>query len=266
MKQDAFLDAIRLLCADDAPRVWSLIVTIFGDLALGESDTLSGPVLSAILSPVGVRPEAMRVALFRLRNEGWIETNKRGREAFHALSEMGLVQSANASRKIYARERPAKVEWHLLCYPPALSNDEQARALAMKPKGYVAVAAGVYLGNGVLEVPSSDAFLVQGQIGHVPEWLSLSLAPAGLRHSFEELTRVLKRVELGSVEQMSPLQIATLRALIVHRWRKLVLRLPDVPDALFGSGFEGLTCRDEVMTTLDHLPRPALSVLKSSPL
>lgn len=266
MKDDAFLSAIRLLCGDDAPRVWSLIVTIFGDLAQREGDTVSGPVLGALLSPVGVRPEAMRVALHRLRNEGWIETHKRGREAFHALSAMGLAQSAGASKKIYASEHPAGPNWHLLCFPQTLANDEQVRANSLKKDNYVAVAAGVYLANGSALEDVKDALVVQGSIGAVPDWLSNALAPQDMRAAFKELSDALQLVALETASDMSPLQIATLRALIVHRWRKLVLRLPNVPDVLFGSAFEGVQCREQVLSALELLPRPELSTLLRSAL
>ena len=200
MKQDAFLDAIRLLCADEPPRVWSLIVTVFGDLAQNEGDAFSGAVLGALLSPVGVRPEALRVALHRLRNEGWIETRKRGREAFHSLSDMGLQQSAQASERIYGAARAALPEWHLLCYPPVLASDEQSRASDLRAHGYVAVAGGVYLGNGSAPRVSQDALVVQGEIGAIPEWLSQTLAPQALCRSFAELSSVLQAVQLADFQ------------------------------------------------------------------
>lgn len=261
MKDSTFQDAILALCAGEAPRVWSLIVTVFGDLAQSEGDSVSGPLLGAMLSPVGVRPEAMRVALFRLRNEGWIETNKRGREAFHALSARGLQQSAQASETIYASSRDAAADWHMVCYPPLAANDEQARARELKLRGYSVVAAGVYLANSAPRNCDRDTFVIHGEIGAVPDWLSLAIAPQALRDGFLELAEVISQLDLSATSQMTPLEIATLRVLIVHRWRKLVLRLPNVPDTLFGPEFEGGLCRARVLAALDVLPRPSLSLL-----
>ena len=68
MTSGDFQKTIDALGGDDMPRVWSLIVTVFGDLAQRNGDEIAGPVLGEILAPVGVRPEAMRVALHRLRN------------------------------------------------------------------------------------------------------------------------------------------------------------------------------------------------------
>ena len=268
MKHDAFHNAIRILGGEDAPRVWSLIATVFGDLAQNQGDAISGPVLGSILSPVGVRPEAMRVALHRLRNEGWIETTKRGREALHHLSAVGLEQSTNASRRIYASARGADPRWHVLCYPAVLSNEEQNRTARLEEDGYVAIAPGVYLANGMLHRRAPDAFVMQGAIGEVPEWLSAALVPSKLISAFKDLSAALQLLdfEAHEFEGLTFAQIATLRALIVHRWRKLVLKLPNAPDALFGADFAGAQCRAQVMKALGALPRPALSTLSGSAL
>jgi phenylacetic acid degradation operon negative regulatory protein len=263
MKEDLFQSAIQTLGTDDAPRVWSLIVTVFGDLAQKQGDLISGPMLASILTPLGVRPEAMRVALHRLRNESWIETTKRGREAFHSLSATGLEQSVIASGRIYANEHSATPNWHVLCYPPALSNDEQSRAARLVGDGYIALSSGVYLANGPAQNVAKDALILEGSLGDIPTWLSASLVSNGLSSALKDLSVALELLSLDKnhAQSFTPFQIATLRTLIVHRWRKLALKLPDVPDALFGPSFEGTACRAQVLRTLNALGRPALSVL-----
>ena len=39
-------------------------------------------------------------------------------------------------------------------------------------------------------------------------------------------------------EALSPLQTATLRVLIVHGWRRLILKAPTLPDHVFPDGWE----------------------------
>ncbi|MGH1576635.1 PaaX family transcriptional regulator C-terminal domain-containing protein [Planktotalea sp.] len=263
MNDDAFQNAIRALCGNEAPRVWSFIVTIFGDLTQAQGDAISGPVLADILLPVGVRPEAMRVALHRLRNEGWLETSKRGREALHSLTPSGFEQSARASHRIYAEDHRAGPDWHVLCYPPALSSEEQVRAEAFAHQGYVAISSGVYLSNGELSPNAKDAFVIKGTIGDVPQWLSKALVPDALTLGFNDLSSALELATLTSLtsEDLSAIQIATLRALIVHRWRKLILKTPNFPDRLFGPQFEGTRCRAKVVQALSALPKPMISNL-----
>lgn len=258
-----FDQAIAALAGDTPPRVWSLIVTVFGDLAQSDGDQIAGPILGEMLALLGVRPEAMRVALHRLRNEGWIETEKRGREGLHRLTASGREQSAQAATRIYAQSGPAAAKWHILCFEPVVSAKEQGRANQLQSDGYVRIAPGVYLSNGAHSGDAGDAFLLQGSIGDIPDWLSQSLIPDGYISAFKDLSAALDLLmsEGPDLEAASALQIAALRTLIVHRWRKLVLRLPNVPDALFGPDWEGSKCRAKVMRALDAMPRPDVSAL-----
>ena len=263
MKSGDFQRAIEALSGQEAPRVWSLIVTVFGDLAQQEGDEIAGPVLGNILSPMGVRPEAMRVALHRLRNEGWITTRKQGRTALHGLSAFGRLQSTDASTQIYGKAPPLHPEWHVLCFAPLNAGEDHQRSQAMRARGYIAIVNGVYARNSPLEHVDADAFVVQGTVSHVPNWLSAILAPGPMREGFNALSRTLGALQIDAsfANSLSELQIAALRAVIVHRWRKLVLKLPQIPDIMFGDAFEGAQCRVHVLRTLDVLHRPQLSDL-----
>ncbi len=67
-------------------RVWSIIVSLFGDLAQKPGDQISGTTLTQIITPMGIKPEAIRVALHRLRKDGWIESTRSGRASVHFLT------------------------------------------------------------------------------------------------------------------------------------------------------------------------------------
>ena len=91
MPFDPYHDTIARLTALGPLRVWSLLVTVFGDLT--QDDALEGPTLSALMSEIGVKPEATRVALHRLRADGWITSEKTGRTSRHRLSAKGRADS-----------------------------------------------------------------------------------------------------------------------------------------------------------------------------
>ena len=263
MLDQDFQNAVQRFIGGTPPRTWSLVVTVFGDLAQGNSDTISGTLLSDILSPVGIKPEALRVALHRLRNDGWIETAKSGRTALHKLSAFGREQSALAAQRIYAPMRPANARWHIASYAPKNAVDEHKRAKAMRRQGYVALSTGVYLANKPAPTGLNDALIMDGPITHVPDWLITQLTPADLAQSFAELSEILRdlHAKYPDLNTASPLQIATLRVLIVHQWRRLILKTFDGPDALFGAHWPGHDCRSTVQASLALLPRPALSAL-----
>lgn len=264
MNSDAFHNVIQCLAGDHQPQVWSLLVSVFGDL-VPQGDALSGAVLSDVLSPAGVRPEAMRVALHRLRNDHWIETDKRGREAFHVLSDDGIAQCAVASQRIYAASQAAGQQWHVLCYPSTLASPEQDRAEKLEETGYVSIGAGVYLANHAPQENITNALVLQGTLTNVPDWLRASIVTSELDAAFAQLSTALDQIDLrqSTAEDLRPAQIAALRTLIVHRWRKLVLKMPVVPDMLLGPDNSALKCRARVMKALRHLPKPSVSDLSS---
>jgi len=87
--------------------------------------------------------------------------------------------------------------------------------------------------------------------------------PKGLVSELKDLHAALSFLgqELSEAGPATPLQAVCLRVLIVHRWRRLILKVPDVPDILFGDDWIGAQTRTLVHDTLARLPRPALSEL-----
>ncbi|MEP5760757.1 MAG: PaaX family transcriptional regulator C-terminal domain-containing protein [Litoreibacter sp.] len=61
---------------------------------------------------------------------------------------------------------------------------------------------------------------------------------------------------------MSNLEIAALRILIVHGWRRIVLRTPALPDFVFPDHWAGPACRDHVARLLTQLPAQDLAGLE----
>ena len=74
-----FETSINLLSDPQNQRVWSVIISLFGDMAQRPNEKISGAALTRIITPMGIKPEAIRVALHRLRKDGWIESVRAGR-------------------------------------------------------------------------------------------------------------------------------------------------------------------------------------------
>jgi len=108
-----------VLTAPQGMKLWSVIVTILGDL-LPEGDAdVSGLVLSALIERMGLQPQAMRVALHRLKRDGWIESRKDGRVGYYRLSDMGRAQAAEVSEAIYGGAVPSRARPMLAISPSA---------------------------------------------------------------------------------------------------------------------------------------------------
>ncbi len=248
-------------------RVWSVIVTIFGDLAGQEGDSLSGALLTRLTELLGIRPEAMRVALHRLRKDGWIVSVKSGRSSNYHLTAKGRLESRVAGKRIYAQNQLAPVNWHLLIAQPGSQADRMTGEANLRAQGYVIVAQGAYLKAGAPGPASGflcDFLAISGQIALIPDWLRLSLATDTVQASMADLEICLRAMQTALAVQpaLPDPERAALRVLIVHNWRRLVLRLPDLPDGFFPGDWRGAACRTLVGDLLATLTRPSLSCLE----
>ena len=250
MPIDDFDLAIAPLKDLGGQRVWSLMISLFGDMARQEGQIIGGPVLSAIMTAMDVRPEAARVALHRLRKDKWIASEKHGRISHHSLTPAGRAQSQAASGRIYATPAELPEHWQMIV-------TEDADSDAPEKAGFTALMPRLYVGNASLPVPKGAAAL-PGQ--DAPDWMKRQLEPASLAESYTQLSDALHRVarDLSAAETLSPLQIATLRCLIVHNWRRLALKHPALPRPLIRDDWAGLTAHQMVAELLSRYPRPDL--------
>ncbi|MCX7565961.1 PaaX family transcriptional regulator [Sulfitobacter sp. F26169L] len=252
MTPDTFEQTKKALIALGGQRVWSLMVTLFGDLAQSERSTIDGPILSAIMAEVEVKPEAVRVALHRLRNDGWITSQKYGRTRRHALTPSSRAESRQASARIYASPTRTDTQWQLAI----MEDTASATRENMIERGFAQLAPRIYLGHPAAKAPK-NALTLNG--GPVPQWLRQQIAPQMLIAEYNALIPLLRNVEkqipAGSLDN---LQTAVLRCLIVHNWRRILLRHPALPRVLLPDDWPGYTCHVLVDRLLARFPRPSL--------
>ncbi len=235
-----------------------MLVSIFGDLAHAPGDQIDGPLLTRLTDGMQIKPEAVRVALHRLRNDGWIASEKSGRTAHHSLTPSALRQRNEAAPLIYTRTADMPQGWQMAVIPQAETDLRNA----LSKTGFAPITSRVLVAHDAVPAPPG-VLLAEGT--QVPDWAASDLVPADLTAEFETLLAALQqtRAKLGRTMHngMNLTETALLRCLIVHHWRRLVLRHPYLPPALLGADWPGHQCRDLVCDLLDALPRPALTAL-----
>ncbi|WP_375229373.1 PaaX family transcriptional regulator C-terminal domain-containing protein [Roseobacter sp. S98] len=230
-------------------RVWSLLVSVFGDLAQEDGAAIEGPVLSAIMTAMDVRPEATRVALHRLRNDGWIQSEKTGRTSRHSLTRFGREETVTASRRIYARPEDVCQSWKII----VTDGSENREAIATA--GFTQIAPRIYAGAETAQA-SRDVLILTGDT--VPDWVRKTVVSDRLFAEYKSLHSILKDIDasISETDDLPPVSRAVLRCLIVHNWRRLVLRHPALPPALCPDGWRGHDCHVLVSGLLDRIKRP----------
>ena len=243
-------------------RVWSLVITIFGDAVQPRGGRISSARLQAILARLGIESGALRTAMSRLVKDGWIERDRQGRNSYYRLSTKGNREFGPATQRIYAAPLGnSPEEWVL-----AVSLDRSAdNRVALEKK--VLDMRGLVLGAGAylwpwLEAPASQWMVengllsVAGDLDNVPAEIRESLAPKGQRGDFESLIKDFSPLR-STAATLPPLDAMAARTLLIHRWRRIVLRGPDVPGELLPHDWPERRCRSLVAGLYHHLMQPS---------
>ena len=221
------------------PRIASFIVTVWGDAVTPRGGSLWLGSLQAILDQFGCTPGQVRTAMSRLTEEGWLARNRVGRNSFYRLGPRGEQVFAVAAARIYAAAAP---DWDGR-FRLVLFGDAAARE-ALQARGFGTLPGGAMLG------PAGDpAGLPKG----VPVLLGAVRDPAEARllaaraWPLEALDEGYRRFldAFGPLRDadVAPAEALPLRLLLVHEWRRLVLRDPLLPEALLPEDWPGFRAR-----------------------
>ena len=242
---------ITALHSESRLRVWSLVITVFGDCVQHRGGAISTARLGRLLGRIGVEPGALRTALSRLGRDGWVDSARAGRLSHYRLSPSGLSRFTEATSRIYAPPRLTPVtEW-------ALSSEGTAQTAV--PLG------GLWLSPAQTAPPAAPlarpAFRL---VGHITD-----LAPA-MRDSLisPDHATALRHLhaDLDSLAGIAgdPLPHAAARILLNHRWRRIVLRFAELPPELLPTDLAGQDVRDRVAAAYLHLTPGAEAWLDSA--
>lgn len=209
---DPLEHVIAALHTESRLRVWSLVITVFGDCVQHRGGAISTTRLGRLLGRIGVEPGALRTALSRLGRDGWVDSERSGRISHYRLSPSGLARFSEATSRIYAPPRLAPVSaW-------ALSSDGT-------PQSAVALG-GLWLAPADTPQPPHPAFRLVGRLTDLAPAMRDTLVSAEHAMALRHLMADLDRLDGLAGD---PLTHAAARILLIHRWRRIVLRYPDLP-------------------------------------
>lgn len=250
----SFERLVTCLTQPQPPRVWSLLVTVFGELAQERDVAISGVVLGRLGARAGVKPEALRVALHRLRKDGWLESQRLGRESRYVLTPLARADSAKASPRIYAPRGPVSDCWLVL--------------VDQRPDN----ASGVWIAPNILLTTDPkgcpDGFQTPvTRNSEMPDWMTERLCSPKLVEASQDLFAKLTRLNDSrpTAQDLSTIEVAVLRILVVHSWRRVVLKFPLLPDDAYPDGWRFAANRRLVAEILQDLPRPSIAALETQP-
>lgn len=95
----------------------SLLVTVWGDAVRSRRNEVGASALIRLMAPLGLSPRAVRAALSRMTQRGWLHRRHTGRRAFYALTASGALRLEQGVRRVYrAAAEPWDGRWRVFTY------------------------------------------------------------------------------------------------------------------------------------------------------
>lgn len=252
----------------DRVQAGSLIISIFGDAVLPRGSRIWLGSLIELLEPLGLNERLVRTAVFRLVKEEWLRTEPSGRRADYMLTPSGQRRFEDASRHIYASSAPLwDRRWRLIVTVGELSPKERdglRRALFWQ--GFGVLGGDCFVHPGADLTTAFDALHAEGLSGILGKLKPLLAADAqfgtaandvdmvngawnlerlaGVYDDFvERYQPVLDEVRADAAGDIDDKTCFHLRTLLIHDYRRLLLRDPELPDVLLPTDWPGQRAR-----------------------
>jgi phenylacetic acid degradation operon negative regulatory protein len=190
----------------------------------------------------------VRTAMSRLAADGWLEREKVGRNSFYRLVKQGRQTFDAATKHIYD---PQPSDWtgrfELLLI--GKTEDRDAARDALKNAGFGSPVPGVWVAPSGVPVPEEAACAIRLEVSAEDDsgrrllfesWPLQRTADAYLKFmkTFEPL-----RSWIGTRPRLTATDAFTARILLIHHYRRVVLRDPLLPPLLLPEDWPGRAAR-----------------------
>ncbi len=265
-------DRLEAFRKQDRIQAGSLIISVFGDAVVPRGARVWLGSLIRLLEPLGLNERLVRTSVFRLVRDEWLCSEPRGRRTDYLLTASGMQRIEEASRRIYASH--AQVwdrRWRLILTVGELAaKDRERLRKALFWQGFGTLNGDCFVHPSADLIGAFDALVGEGLGALLPRLKPLMAAEAAsgtaasdadLVHAAWNLERlaatyrdfvaryqpILAQLRDGAGETDDE-SAFLLRVLLIHDYRRLLLRDPGLPDVLLAGDWPGqrarLLCRE----------------------
>lgn len=248
------------MLAERPVRANSLIITIFGDMIAPHGGTVWLGSLIGLVAPFGINARLVRTSVFRLSREKWLVSHQIGRRSYYSLTAMGHRRFDHAYRRIYNDPRTHwNGDWQVVIVPNDALTTAQRDTLRTELlwEGFGSIAPGVMAHPSASEDSLLDILQSTGTHDKVVVLQARTLgALAGrplkalvegcwnLKRVADEYRRFLGNFRpvarmLRNAARQDPEQCFMVRVLLMHEFRRVQLRDPQLPRQLLPTEWPG---------------------------
>jgi phenylacetic acid degradation operon negative regulatory protein len=246
----------------------SLIISVFGDAILPRGGRIWLGSLINLLKPLQLNERLIRTSVFRLAKEEWLRTEAHGRRADYMLTSAGLRRFEEASRHIYAANAPLwDRRWRLILTVGEIDTKQRERLRrALFWQGFGVLGSDCFVHPSADLTTAFDALMTDGMADLLKHLMPLLAADSrfGISASDSEMVQhawnleqlaaaysdfsnryqpILDALRLDVQTEVNEEDAFLLRILLIHDYRRLLLRDPELPEVLLPTDWPGQKAR-----------------------
>ncbi len=270
-------------------RANSLIITIYGDSIAPHGGSIWLGSFINLVKPLGINDRLVRTSVFRLSRDSWLTSDHIGRRSYYGLTATGRRRFEHAYRRIYFHPKVQwEGDWQIVLtagsdLTPAQRDDVRKE---LQWEGFGLIAPGVLAhpsanleplldilqSNGVqdkvvvLRAKSLGTLVNKPTRELVRECWNLNSISQDYKRFLDHFRPVLKA--LKGARELDPEQCFLVRTLLMHEFRRTLLRDPQLPEQLLPHDWQGSAarqlCQELYVITQKQAENHLMSVLETA--
>src|ERR1700681_1343559 len=229
-------------------RTGSIVITVFGDAIVPRGGSVWLGTLLEFFKTIDIDSSVVRTAMSRLAADGWFEREKVGRNSFYRLVKRERQTFDIATKHIYgAPVSDWTGRFELLLIGNGSHRDAAREAL--KNAGFGSPLPGVWVAPSGVPIPEEAASAIRLEVSAEDDSGRRLLSESWpLDRTADAYLKFMKtfaplRSWIDRRERLSDVDAFTARILLIHHYRRVVLRDPLLPMALLPADWPGRAAR-----------------------
>lgn len=243
-------------------------MSVFGDAVVPRGGRIWLGSLIRLLAPLQISERLIRTSVFRLAKEEWLQTEPHGRRSNYLLTRTGQRRFEEASRHIYAAHpQPWDRRWRLMLTVGELAPKARERLRrALFWQGFGMLGADCFVHPNADLGGALDMLRADGMADLLGKLMPMLAAQAcfDLTASHDDMVKkawdlaqlaeaygvfistyapILQELRLDPQNAVDEESAFLLRILLIHDYRRLLLRDPELPDVLLPPDWAGQQAR-----------------------
>jgi phenylacetic acid degradation operon negative regulatory protein len=259
----------------------TVLVTVFGDGIEPHGGEVWAGSLLRLVEPLGMNERLVRTSLNRLVGEGVLVTRRHGKRSFYSVTPLARREFRQAERRIYhPRGDPWDGQWTVVVNTSDVAPPARAAVRAhLGQLGFSPLGPSVHISpfdqvDALRQVLSDLGLAKQLAVfrGQVPATVGLEDADLarlvasdlkGLEPAWRKFLRRFRPLADAAAEvgpgaaAVEPEAAFLTSTLLVHAYRRIVLREPELPAGLWPPGWAGDAAYDVAARCYHALAEPA---------